>query len=33
LSGLVDEQQSSRWNWFGHKAIAPEIGYLPGSPG
>jgi len=33
LSGFVDQQQSSSRNWLGHKAIAPEVGYLPGSPG
>jgi hypothetical protein len=34
LTGFIDKQQSSGWNWLGHKAIAPEmVASLPGSPG
>ena len=25
LAGFVYKQQSSGWNWLGHKAIAPEV--------
>src|SRR3984957_20066355 len=27
LAGFIDKHQSCSWNGFGHKAIAPEVGY------